>query len=170
MTITDEQRVRLLGVAKVERLQAEGMSALMQGRNSDANAIADRLLQLSQDTSDQLVSQLAMTAQAGIATGQLEEATASLANVDDRIAKATNVFSDAAEVASVGEAQLTLPFVAGKAASVLGLLQSLQQAVSSIRAQTAGGPSGNVQKLLSAFDAAKSAVSSIEEEAAKLLS
>src|SRR5260370_41772411 len=102
MPISNQDAARIVGLAAVERLQSAGMSAIEQGGN--ANAIADQLLQLSQQTSDHLVSEMAMLAQAGIASGQLTAAGTALASVNDQIATATNTFALAARLAQEGQA------------------------------------------------------------------
>ena len=42
MPMSNEEKARTLGLAQVERLQSEGMTAIKQG--GDANAVADQLL------------------------------------------------------------------------------------------------------------------------------
>ena len=125
--MSNEEKARTLGLAQVERLQSEGMTAIEQG--GDANAVADQLLALSQQTADAMVSEVAMRAHAGIASGQLAAAGAVLASVNDQIATATNTFALAARIAQEGEANLTFPFIAGKAASLLDLLKTLEKTV-----------------------------------------
>lgn len=58
MPMSNEEKARTLGLAQVERLQSEGMTAIEQG--GDANAVADQLLALSQQTADAMVSEVAM--------------------------------------------------------------------------------------------------------------
>jgi hypothetical protein len=165
MPISNQEAARIVGLATVERLQSDGMRAIEQGGN--ANAIADQLLKLSQQTGDQLVSEMAMLAQAGIASGQLAAAGTALASVNDQIATATNTFALAARLAQEGQSNLTFPFIAGKTASLLDLLQSLKKAItdSSNQIKSANG----VQDLLSAFDAAQSSVASLKDKADKLV-
>ena len=80
-------------------------------------------------TSDAVVSEMAMLAHAGIASGQLAAAGAALASVNDLIASGTNTFNLAARIAQEGEANLTIPFIAGKVASLLDLLKTLEKTV-----------------------------------------
>jgi hypothetical protein len=164
MPIENEERERILGLLEVERLQSEGMTAIEQGRN--ANSIADRLLALSRQTSDDLVSDMARRAHAGIASAQLSTAAATLATVNDRIATATKAFSLAARIAQEGEADLTFPFVAGKAASLLDFLKSLQKTVIDTRTEVESADS--IVELLEAFESAKSSVSVLRERAEQL--
>ena len=164
MAISDQDSVRIVGLATIERLQADGMNVIEQG--GDANAIADQLLQLSQQTSDQLVSEMAMIAQAGIASGQLATAATALASVNDQIATATNAFATAARVAQAGQASLTFPFIAGKTASLLDLLKTLKKAVTDSSAQI--NSSKGVGDLLAAFDAAAKSVAELKAKADQL--
>ncbi len=164
MPVNAQERARILGLAEVERLQSAGMSAIEN--NQDADVIADRLLALSQQTSDVLVSEMAMLAHAGIASAQLSTAAAALASVNDQIATATNTFSLAARLAREGQENLTFPFIAGKAASLLDLLKSLQKTVSDTSA--AAGTIDGLPDLLTAFDNAKSSVTALKEKAEKI--
>ena len=166
MPISTQESARIVGLAKIERLQADGMKAIEEGRHDDANAAADALLDLSGKTSDHFVSEMAMLAQAGIASGQLAAATTALASVNDQIATETNAFSLAARLAQAGQAKLTFPFIAGKTASLLDLLKSLQKAItdSSTQIKTANG----VTDLLAAFDAAQASVAALKDKADKL--
>lgn len=164
MPINNSERARILGLVQVERLQSMGLAAIEQGQ--DANDIADRLLQLSQQTSDALVSEMAMLAHAGISSGQLTSAGAALASVNDQIATATNTFTLAARIAREGQANLTFPFIAGKASSLLDFLKTLEKTVNDTVA-LAGNING-VNDLLAAFDAAKAAVNALKERAEQL--
>ena len=164
MPISNEEKARTLGLAQVERLQSDGLAAIEQGNN--ANAIADKLLALSQQTSDATVSEMAMRAHAAISIGQLAAASAVLASVNDKIATATNTFTLAARIAKEGEANLTFPFVAGKAASVLDLLKTLEKTVNDTVA-LAGDVDGVVD-LIAAFEAAKISVNSLKDKAEAL--
>jgi dTDP-4-dehydrorhamnose reductase len=161
MAINKEEKARILGLVQVERLQGEGMAAIEQG--GDANAVADQLLALSQQTSDATVSEMAMLAHAGIASGQLAAAGAALASVNDQIASATNTFNLAARIAQEGEANLTFPFVAGKAASLLDLLKTLEKTVNDTI--TKAGSIDGVDDLISAFMSAKDSVKELKEKA-----
>ena len=164
MPMSNEEKVRTLGLAQVERLQSDGMAAIEQGNN--ANAIADKLLALSQQTSDATVSEMAMRAHAGIATGQLAAASAAVASVNDQIGTATNNFTLAARIAQEGEANLTFPFIAGKAASLLDFLKTLEKTLNDTTAQ-AGNIDG-VDDLITAFEAAKDSVDTLKDKAAAL--
>ena len=161
MAINKEEKARILGLVQVERLQSEGMAAIEQG--GDANDVADQLLALSQQTSDATVSEMAMLAHAGIASGQLAAAGAALASVNDQIASATNTFNLAARIAQEGEANLTFPFVAGKAASLLDLLKTLEKTVNDTI--TKAGSIDGVDDLISAFMSAKDSVKELKEKA-----
>jgi transcriptional regulator with GAF, ATPase, and Fis domain len=125
MHITNDEKNRIMGLLQIERLQSEGMTFIEQGK--DANNIADQLLELSQQTNDAVVSEMAMLAHAGISSGQLKAAGAALASVSDQIATATNTFNLAARIAQEGETNLTFPFIAGKAASLLDFLKTLEK-------------------------------------------
>jgi hypothetical protein len=161
MPISSEEKVRIAGLAKVERLQADGMAAIEKGE--DANAIADALLNLSQQTSDSLVSEMAMLAHAGISSGQLAVAAASLASVNDQIATATNSFHLASRIAKEGEASLTFPFIAGKAASLLDFLKTLEKAIHDT-VENAGQIDG-IDDLVASLESAKSSLSTVKEKA-----
>lgn len=164
MPINNEEKVRILGLVRVERLQSEGMTAIEKG--GDANAIADQLLALSQQTSDAVVSEMAMLAHAGIASGQLAAAGAALASVNDQIASATNTFNLAARIAQEGEANLTFPFIAGKIASLLDLLKTLEKTVNDTITKT--GDIDGVDDLVTAFKNAKTSVDLLKKKAAEL--
>jgi hypothetical protein len=166
MPISNQESVRIRGLAQVERLQSKGM-ALIENGNA-ANAVADELLRLSQQTSDELVAQMAMLAHAGIASGQLVAASTALASVSDQIATATNSFSLAARIAREGEANLTLPFIAGKAASLLDFVKTLETTVKGI-ANQAGGVK-DLKGLTSALQAAKTSVAALKTKAEELAS
>lgn len=166
MPINNEEKARILGLVHVERLQCEGMTAIEKG--GDANAIADQLLALSQQTSDAVVSEMAMLAHAGIASGQLVAAGAALASVNDQIASATNTFNLAARIAHEGEANLTFPFIAGKAASLLDLLKTLEKTVNDTITKV--GTIDGVDDLVTAFKAAKTSVDALKEKAEELVS
>jgi hypothetical protein len=166
MPISNQEKARILGLGEVERLQSEGMARIEQRR--DANDIADQLLALSQQTSDRLVSEMAMLAHAGISSGQLAAAAAALASVNDQIATATNTFALAARIAQEGESNLTFPFIAGKAASLLDLLKTLKKSVNDTVAQV--GAIDGVADLLAAFDSANAAVTAVKEKADELAS
>lgn len=165
MPMSNEEKARTLGLAQVERLQSEGMTAIEQG--GDANAVADQLLALSQQTADTMVSEVAMRAHAGIASGQLAAAGAVLASVNDQIATATNTFALAARIAQEGEANLTFPFIAGKAASLLDLLKTLEKTVNDTITQV--GAIGGVDDLVAAFEAAEASVGELKEKAEDLV-
>lgn len=165
MPMSNEEKARTLGLAQVERLQSEGMTAIEQG--GDANAVADQLLALSQQTADAMVSEVAMRAHAGIASGQLAAAGAVLASVNDQIATATNTFALAARIAQEGEANLTFPFIAGKAASLLDLLKTLEKTVNDTITQV--GAIGGVDDLVAAFEAAEASVGELKEKAEDLV-
>lgn len=164
MPINDAERARILGLAQVESLQFMGLVAIERGQ--DVNAIADRLLELSQQTSDALVSEMAMLAHAGISTGQLTAAGRALASVNDQIATATNTFVLAARIAQEGQSNLTFPFIAGKASSLLDLLKTLEKTATDTAA-LAGNING-VDDLIAAFDAAKASVNALKERAERL--
>lgn len=164
MPINEEGKARILGLAEVERLQCEGMNAIEKG--GDANAIADRLLAISQQSSDDFVINMAMQAHAGIASKQLATAGKALASVNDQITSATNTFNLAARIAEEGEADLTFPFIAGKAASLLDLLKTLEKAVSGT--VTKVGAIDGVEGLLQAFEAAKESVDALRKKSEEL--
>jgi hypothetical protein len=161
MPISSQDKQLILGLADVERLQCEGMIAIESG--GDANAIADKLLSIGQQTSDTFVSQMAMLAQAGIASGQLAVARAALASVNDQIATATNTFHLAARIAQEGKRNLTFPFIAGKAASLIDLLKTLEKTVNDTIAQA--GTIKDVGDLVNSFQAAKSSVEELKQRA-----
>lgn len=163
MPMSNEEKARTRGLAEVERLQSEGMTAIEE--NGDVNAIADKLLALSQQTSDATVSEMAMQAHAGIASGQLAAAGAALASVNDQIATATNTFRLAARIAQEGEADLTFPFIAGKAASLLDLVKTLERTVNDMTTQDIDG----IDDLITAFQAAKTSVGALKEKAEDLM-
>ena len=165
MPINKEEKERILGLVQVERLHAEGIAAIEEG--GDANAVADKLLTLSQQTSDASVSEMAMLAHAGIASGQLAAAGAALASVNDQIASATNTFNLAARIAQEGEANLTFPFIAGKAASLLDLLKTLEKTVNDTI--TKAGSIDGVEDLISAFNSAKDSVRELKVKAEDLV-
>jgi hypothetical protein len=164
MPINSQEKARVLGLSQVELLQSEGMARIEQDK--DVSDITKKLLKLSQRTSDRLVAEMAMLAHAGISSAQLASAAAALASVNDQIATATNAFSLAARIAQEGEKNLTFPFVAGKAASLLDLLKTLQKSV----ADTVGkaGSVGSVAGLLAAFDEANAAVEAVKDKAEEL--
>jgi hypothetical protein len=166
MAISNQDRARILGLAQIERLQTDGMNAISKG--GDANQIADALLRLSQQTSDHLVSEMAMIAQAGIASGQLAAASMAVASVNDQIATATNTFAISSRIAQAGEANLTFPFIAGKAAGLLDLLQTLKKTItdSSNQIKSVQG----VPDLLAALSAAETSVSALKAKADSLVS
>jgi hypothetical protein len=141
------------------------MAAIEQ--RGDANAIADALLALSQQTSDNIVAEMAMLAHAGIASGQLVAARTALASVNDQIATATNTFALAARIAREGEANLTFPFIAGKAASLLDLLKTLEKTVKDTMARVGAIDGGDA--LVAAFEAAKTSVSTLKAKAEELV-
>jgi len=163
MPISDQEGTRIVELAKIERLQSDGLQAIADGRIDDANAAADALLNLSGESSDHFVSEMALLAQAGIASGHLAAAATALASVNDQISTATNAFSLAARLAQDGEAKLTFPFIAGKAASLLDLLQSLQKSVTDSSQEIASAK--GVDGLLAAFNAARSAVTTLKDKA-----
>jgi hypothetical protein len=165
MPMENQERALVLGLAEVERLQSAGVSALERGR--DANEFADALLTLSQTTSHHRVSQMAMLAHAGIASGQIKTAAAALASVSDQIATATNTFAMAARIANEGEAHLTFPFVAGKAASLLDLLKSLQKTVADTQDDVQSA--GSIAQLLGAFETAKTSLTAVKEQAERFV-
>lgn len=164
MPISDQDKARIVGLAEVERLQADGMKAIQAGQ--DANPIADQLMQLAQQTSDHLVSEMATLAHAGIASGQLASAAAALASVNDQIATATNTFATAARVAQEGQANLTFPFIAGKAASALDLLKTLQKTITD--SSTAVRSANGVGDLLTAFNNAAQSLEALKVKADQL--
>ena len=165
MPMSNEEKARTRGLAEVERLQSEGMTAIEQ--RGDANAIADQLLALSQQTSDSTVCEMAMRAHAGIASGQLTAAGAALASVNDQIATATNTFTLAARIAQEGEANLTFPFIAGKAASLLDLVKVLERTVNDTITQA--GTIDGIDDLVTAFGTAKTSVGALKERAEALI-
>jgi hypothetical protein len=164
MPINNQEKARILGLGQVELLQSAGMARIEAGK--DVSDITKKLLKLSQRTSDRLVSEMATLAHAGISSAQLASAAAALASVNDQIATATNAFALAARIAQEGEKNLTFPFVAGKAASLLDLLKALQKSV----ADTVGraGSVGSVAELLAAFDKANDAVEALKDKAEEL--
>lgn len=164
MPISKQEAARIKGLAKVERLQSKAIGLIESRKN--ANSVADELLSISQQTGDELVAQMAMLAHAGIASKQLAIAGTALASVNDQIATATNAFALAARIAQEGEAKLTFPFIAGKAASVLDLVKALEEAFRKT-ADSAGDIDG-VEDLGSAFKAAKIAVANLQSKADKL--
>ena len=164
MPLNNAERARVIGLGQVERLQSMGLAALERGE--DVNPIADRLLGLSQQTSDATVSEMAMLAHAGISSGQLAIAGAALASVNDQIATATNTFTLAARIAQEGQANLTFPFIAGKASSLLDLVKTLEKTVNDTVALA--GNINDVNGLLAAFDAAKASVNVLKERAEEL--
>lgn len=166
MPITKDEKNRIMGLLQVERLQSEGMTFIEQGE--DANDIADKLLALSQQTSDAVVSEMAMLAHAGISSGQLKAAGAALASVSDQIATATNTFNLAARIAQEGEAGLTFPFIAGKAASLLDFLKTLEKTVNDTIDQ-AGAIEG-IDDLTTAFKTAKASIADLKDKAEKFVS
>lgn len=161
MPISNDEKIRITGLSKIERLQAEGMAAIENGK--DANSIADALLALSQQTNDALVSEMAMLAHAGISSGQLTIAAASLASVNDQIATATNSFNLASRIANEGKKNLTFPFIAGKASSLLDFIKTLETTVK--QTVTQSGQIEGVDELLAAFNDTKSALNTIKEKA-----
>jgi len=164
MPISNADKVQIRGLAQVERLQNEGMTAIELG--GDVNAIADKLLALSQQTSDAKVSEMAMLAHAGISSGQLTAASFALASVNDQIASATNTFNLAARIAQEGEANLTFPFIAGKAASLLDLLKTLEKTLKDTVSQVEA--IDGVNDLVGAIEEAKSSVGVLKEKAEAL--
>jgi len=164
MPISTEEKARVLGLAQVERLQSMGMAAIQQGE--DANAIADQLLQLGRLTSDPIVSDMAKLAHSGIASAQITTGSAALASVSDQIATATNSFSLAARIAQEGEANLTFPFIAGKAASMLDLLKTLENTVNETTKKI--GNINGVSDLITAFQEAKTSLDTIKKKAEAL--
>jgi hypothetical protein len=164
MPISTQEKTRIVGLAQIERLQSEGLARIEEG--DDVSDITDQLLKLSQRTSDRLVSEMAMLAHAGISSAQLASAGAALASVNDQIATATNAFALAARIAQEGEKKLTFPFVAGKLASVLDFLKTLQKSVTDT-VDKAGKVQG-IASLLAAFDEANAAVAAVKEKAEEL--
>ena len=164
MPISKQEAARIKGLAKVESLQSKAMGLIESRKN--ANSVADELLAISQQTGDQLVAEMATLAHAGIASKQLAIAGKTLASVSDQIATATNAFALAARIAQEGEAKLTFPFIAGKAASVLDLVKALEEAFNKT-ADRAGNIDG-VEDLGSAFKAAKIAIADLQSKADKL--
>ncbi|TKB92538.1 MAG: hypothetical protein E8D41_06950 [Nitrospira sp.] len=167
MPISKADKVRIRGLAQVERLQSEGMAAIELKKSRDANAIADELLALSQQTSDHIVSEMAMQAHAGISSGQLAAASKALASVNDQIATATNTFALAVRIAREGEANLTFPFIAGKAASLLDLVKTLEKTVKDTVDQV--GVIDGVDDLVTAFGAVKKSVGALKAKAENLV-
>lgn len=165
MPITNEEEIRILGLAKIENLQSKGVIAIENG--ADANEIADQLLSLSQQTSDAEVSKMAMLAHAGIASGQLTAASEALASVNDQIASVTNTFNLAARIAQEGESKLTFPFIAGKAASLLDLLKAMEKTVTETAAKAEN--IDDVGDLISVFKEAKTSVNKLKEKAEDLI-
>jgi hypothetical protein len=164
MAISKQEKTRILGLAQVERLQSEGMARIERG--SEVSDITAKLLDLSQETSDALVSEMAMLAHAGISSAQLGSAAAALSSVNDQIATATNAFALAARIAQLGEEKLTFPFVAGKTASLLDLLKTLKKSVTDT-VDRAGNVQG-IASLLTAFDEANAALEEVKKKAEKL--
>jgi len=165
MSMSKQEKVRTRGLAKIERLQSEGMIAIEQG--DDANDIADQLLELSQKTSDTKVSEMAILAHIGISSGQLTAASVALASVNDQINTATNAFTLAARIAQEGKASLTFPFIAGKAASMLDLLKTLEKTVKDTIEQAEG--IDGVDDLFSSFELAKGNLGDLKNKAEKLM-
>ena len=165
MAISNEERVRTLGLARVERLLAEGREAVASG--GEADAAADALLALSQQSSDAQVAEAAMLAHAVISGGQLASASKALAAVNDAIASAAGAFGMAARIAEAGEADLTFPFVAGKAASLLELLNTLEESVKKTAEQVDGLDS--TSELLEAFKTAKASLKTLRRQAEALV-
>lgn len=161
MPFNDQEKERILGLMEIERLQSDGLTAIETG--GDANAIADRLLAISQRTNDDKVSQMAMMAHAGISTGQLTAAGEALASVSDQISSATNTFNLAARIAQEGEESLTFPFIAGKAASLLELLKTLEKTVKSTLEQV--GNIDGIDDLIGAIRGAKDSVGELKQKA-----
>jgi hypothetical protein len=166
MHITNDEKNRIMGLLQIERLQSEGMTFIEQGK--DANNIADQLLELSQQTNDAVVSEMAMLAHAGISSGQLKAAGAALASVSDQIATATNTFNLAARIAQEGETNLTFPFIAGKAASLLDFLKTLEKTVNETVVDQAGAVEG-IDELTTAFQTAKASMADLKDKAEKLM-
>ena len=166
MAMSKREKVRTRALAKIERLQSEGLRLIEEGQNP--NDVADKLLRLSRRTADVTVAEMAIIAHAGIATGQLVAARAALASVNDQIASATNTFALAARIAQEGETNLTFPFVAGKAASFLDLLKSLETTIDSTAEQV--GEIDGIDDLIEALDNAKAAVSDLKDRAEELAS
>ena len=165
MSMSKEEKIRTRGLAQIERLQSEGMTAIERGE--DANDIADQLLELSQRTSDITVSEMAQLAHAGISSGQLTFASNVLASVSDQINTATNAFTLAARIAQEGKSSLTFPFIAGKAASMLDLLKSMEKTVKNTIEQAEG--IDGVDDLFSAFELAKGNLGDLKTKAEKLM-
>jgi hypothetical protein len=164
MPINNQEKARILGLGQVELLQSAGMARIEAGK--DVSDITKKLLKLSQRTSDRLMSEMATLAHAGISSAQLASAAAALASVNDQIATATNAFALAARIAQEGEKNLTFPFVAGKAASLLDLLKALQKSVADTVGRAASV--GSVAELLAAFDKANDAVEALKDKAEEL--
>lgn len=164
MPISQQETARIKGLARVELLQSRGMS-LLEMRKS-ANSVADELLSLSQETSDEFVAEMAMLAHAGIASKQLVIAGTALASVSDQIAAATNSFALAARIAREGQASLTFPFIAGKAAAVLDLVKTLEKAVKSTA--TSLGNIDGLNDIITAFEAVKNTVADLQAKAEEI--
>ena len=86
-----------------------------------------------------------------------------MSSVNDQIATATNSFTLAARIAQEGKASLTFPFIAGKAASLLDLLKTLENAVNETVNQV--GAIDGVDDLLTTFENAKATVKELKEKA-----
>ena len=112
------------------------------------------------------VSQMATLARAGLTTNQLDAASAALASVNDQIAAATKTFATAAQLAQEGQGALTFPFIAGKAASALALVKTLQKTMtdSSATVRSANG----VGDLLTAFNNAAQSLEALRAQASQL--
>jgi hypothetical protein len=158
MAISKGEKARLTELATVERLLSEGMETIERGE--DANEIADELLRIAQRTGDPLVAEVAAIAHGGISSGQLIAAGRALATVNDQIGTATNAFSLAARIAEQGEADLTIPFIAGRASAMLEMLKALKSAAEAING------AGDADALIDALASAADAVGALRDEAA----
>ena len=164
MAMSDEDKNRTLQLARVEALQTAGIAAISNG--GDVNSIADDLFDISQQTSDAFVSEMAMQAHAGISSAQIAVAAAALASVNDQIATATNTFQLAARIAQEGEENLTFPFIAGKAALLLNLVETLDETLKQT-ISTVGNIDG-VDDLQGALTDSQASIKSLLEKAKAL--
>jgi len=162
MAINDAEKARLRVLSEIERLKSDGLEALRTG-NGDADGIADKLLEISQTTGDAQIRNLASSANAAIITGQFAAAASAMSGMADEMAAATKTFQSAAAIAAEGEADLTFPFIAGKAASLLDLAETLKDTVEKTIAQ-AGGIDG-AGEVIAALDAARTSLKTLREKA-----
>lgn len=157
MAMSAAEKNRVVELATIERLLSDGLRAIAQDKS--ANAYADRLFNLATTTADTLVAEAAEAAYGGISSGQLTAASRSLASVNDLIATATNAFSLASRIAKEREAALTLPFIAGKAATMLELVTELKAAAERVV------DAHDLSALVAAISDASTALGALRDEA-----